>query len=145
MCDANAHGLREGDGVAFIDPRRSQVDIVQAVGRAIRRSPDKQVGTIVIPVFIDQNADPDEALSTSAFEPVWGVLKALRAHDAALGACATTCGGGEYRDDATSRSIGGVAVVHDGRGGVVHDEIARGGMLLQIKHQDGDFYTNGLR
>lgn len=33
------------------------------------------------------------------------------AHDAALGACATTCGGGEYRDDATSRSIGGVAVV----------------------------------
>jgi predicted helicase len=41
------------DGVAFIDPRRSEVHIVQAVGRAIHKSEDKTVGTIVIPVFID--------------------------------------------------------------------------------------------
>ena len=36
------------DGVAFIDPRRSTIDIVQALGRAIRKSPDKRVGTIVM-------------------------------------------------------------------------------------------------
>ena len=46
------------DGVAFIDPRRSEVDIVQAVGRAIRKSDDKTVGTIVIPVFIDTDDRP---------------------------------------------------------------------------------------
>ena len=61
----NARCLSEGvdvptlDGVAFIDPRRSEVDIVQAVGRAIRKSDDKTVGTIVIPVFIDTDTDPE--------------------------------------------------------------------------------------
>ena len=50
------------DGVAFIDPRRSEVDIVQAVGRAIRKSDDKTVGTIVIPVFVDTDDDPEVVL-----------------------------------------------------------------------------------
>ena len=87
---ANARCLSEGvdvptlDGVAFIDPRRSEVDIVQAVGRAIRKSDAKTVGTIVIPVFIDTDEDPDVALDSSAFKPVWDVIKALRAHDAEL-------------------------------------------------------------
>lgn len=86
----NARCLAEGvdvpalDGVAFIDPRRSEVDIVQAVGRAIRKSEDKTVGTIVIPVFIDTDADPQKALDDSVFKPVWDVVKALRAHDDAL-------------------------------------------------------------
>jgi superfamily II DNA or RNA helicase len=72
------------DAVAFIDPRRSMVDIIQAVGRAIRLSEGKKIGTVVIPVFIDQTQDAEEALSQSAFEPVWQVLKALRAHDKRL-------------------------------------------------------------
>jgi predicted helicase len=84
---ANARCLTEGvdvptlDGVAFIDPRRSEVDIVQAVGRAIRLAPDKTAGTIVIPVFIDTDEDPAVALDDSAFKPVWDVIKALRSHD----------------------------------------------------------------
>ena len=88
---ANARCLAEGvdvptlDGVAFIDPRRSEVDIVQAVGRAIRLAPDKTVGTIVIPVFIDTDEDPEIALDGSAFKPVWDVIKALRSHDEELG------------------------------------------------------------
>ena len=88
---ANARCLTEGvdvptlDGVAFIDPRRSEVDIVQAVGRAIRLAPDKTVGTIVIPVFIDTDEDPEIALDDSAFKPVWDVIKALRSHDDELG------------------------------------------------------------
>ena len=72
------------DGVAFIDPKRSMVDIIQAVGRVIRKAEGKQVGTIVIPVFIDESKDADHILSQSAFEPVWQVLKALRAHDRRL-------------------------------------------------------------
>jgi len=88
---ANARCLAEGvdvptlDGVAFIDPRRSEVDIVQAVGRAIRKSEDKTVGTIVIPVFIDTDANPELALVSSAFKPVWDVIRALRSHDDELG------------------------------------------------------------
>lgn len=88
---ANARCLGEGvdvpalDGIAFVDPRGSQLDIVQAVGRVMRRSPEKEIGTIVLPVFIAPEKDPETALNTSAFKSVWRVLKALRAHDDVLG------------------------------------------------------------
>jgi superfamily II DNA or RNA helicase len=72
------------DGVAFIDPKGSVVDIIQAVGRVIRKSPNKKIGTIIIPVFVDESEDADHALENSAFDPVWQVLKALRAHDRRL-------------------------------------------------------------
>lgn len=88
---SNARCLAEGvdvptlDGVAFIDPRRSEVDIVQAVGRAIRKAHDKTLGTIVIPVYIDTTEDPEVALDRSTFKPVWDVIRALRSHDDELG------------------------------------------------------------
>ena len=87
---SNARCLGEGvdvpalDGVAFIDPKASLIDIIQAVGRAIRKTDDKTIGTIVLPVFIDDYEDEDAALSDSAFRPIWDVLKALRAHDEQL-------------------------------------------------------------
>jgi len=87
---ANCACLGEGvdvpalDGIAFIDPKGSVVDIIQAVGRVIRLSKDKTLGTIVIPVFIDDSRDAEYALEHSAFEPIWQVLKALRAHDQRL-------------------------------------------------------------
>jgi superfamily II DNA or RNA helicase len=86
----NARCLAEGvdvpslDGVAFIDPRGSQVEIIQAVGRAIRRVRGAKVqkkGTIVLPVFIEDGDDHEASIEASNFKPVWDVLKALRAHD----------------------------------------------------------------
>ena len=87
---SNARCLSEGvdvpslDGVAFIDPRGSQLDIIQAVGRAIRLSEDKTVGTIVLPVFITTGESAEHAIEASNFKPVWNVLNALRAHDDVL-------------------------------------------------------------
>jgi superfamily II DNA or RNA helicase len=87
---ANARCLGEGvnipnlDGVIFVDPKRSQLEVIQAVGRVIRKSPEKKVGTVIVPVFIDDSKDSEEILNGSAFRPVWSVLKALRAHDDAL-------------------------------------------------------------
>ena len=87
---SNVRCLSEGidvpalDGVAFIDPRHSEVDIIQAVGRVIRSSKDKKIGTIVIPVFLDNIEDPEETLDSSVFSSVWGVVRALRAHDDVL-------------------------------------------------------------
>jgi superfamily II DNA or RNA helicase len=87
---SNARCLSEGvdvpslDGVAFIDPRSSQVDIIQAVGRAIRLSPDKKVGTIVLPVFIAAGENAEDTIEASNFKPVWEVLNALKAHDDVL-------------------------------------------------------------
>ena len=87
---SNARCLSEGvdvpslDGVAFIDPRSSQVDIIQAVGRAIRLSPDKKAGTIVLPVFIKAGEDAASTIEASNFKPIWEVLDALKAHDDVL-------------------------------------------------------------
>jgi len=86
----NARCLSEGvdvpslDGIAFIDPKNSQVDIVQAVGRAIRLSADKKFGTIVIPVFIEQGDDAVASIEASNFKPVWDVLNAFKSHDEEL-------------------------------------------------------------
>ena len=86
----NARCLSEGvdvpslDAVAFIDPKNSQVDIVQAVGRAIRLSQDKKFGTIVIPVFIEQGDDAVSSIEASKFKPVWEVLNAFKSHDEEL-------------------------------------------------------------
>ena len=87
---SNARCLSEGvdvpslDGVAFIDPRSSQVDIIQAVGRAIRLSPDKKIGTIVLPVFIAAGENAEDTIEASNFKPIWDVLNALKAHDDVL-------------------------------------------------------------
>jgi predicted helicase len=87
---SNAKCLSEGvdvpslDGVAFIDPRSSQVDIVQAVGRAIRLSANKKYGTIILPVFIKQGVDAAASIEASNFKPVWEVLNALKSHDEEL-------------------------------------------------------------
>ena len=64
---SNARCLSEGvdvpalDGVAFIDPRSSEIDIIQSVGRAIRLSENKTTGTIVIPVFVEQTEDAEDS------------------------------------------------------------------------------------
>jgi hypothetical protein len=84
---SNARCLSEGvdvpalDGIAFIDPRSSEIDIIQSVGRAIRLSENKTTGTIVIPVFIGQIDDAEAALEASEFKPIWDVIEALKSHD----------------------------------------------------------------
>ena len=84
---SNARCLAEGidvptlDGVAFIDPKSSQIEIIQAVGRAIRLSPDKKIGTIVIPVFLGNTAELEPLIKIGGFKAIWNVLNALKSHD----------------------------------------------------------------
>ena len=86
---ANARCLTEGidvpslDGVAFVDPRQSEVDIVQAVGRAIRLSPKKEKGTIIVPVVMSPKDAAEGKLEFTAHKKLRQVLFALRSHDAA--------------------------------------------------------------
>lgn len=69
------------DGVAFIDTRRRQASIIQAVGRAVRRSPGKTVGTIVLPIVLRMGESFEAALARSEHRPVVDILGALRSHD----------------------------------------------------------------
>ena len=89
---ANARCLSEGvdvpalDGVAFVDPKRSEVDIIQAVGRAIRLSYGKEVGNHCHTCFLYLNQMIRmKVISSSEFDQVWKVVNALRSHDHTLG------------------------------------------------------------
>lgn len=84
----NARCLSEGvdvptlDAVLFLNPRKSFVDVIQAVGRVMRRAPGKRFGYIILPVAIPAGIAPEEALNDNKrFEVVWQVLQAIRAHD----------------------------------------------------------------
>ena len=70
-----------------MSPRNSHVDIVQAVGRVMRKAEGKQYGYIVLPVAIPAGADPADILNDNErFASVWNVLRALRSHDDRLNA-----------------------------------------------------------
>ena len=85
----NAKCLTEGvdvpalDAVLFMEPRRSKTEIVQAVGRVMRRATGKKRGYIVLPVIVPEGrrVTDNAFLRSSAFQPVWDVISALRAHD----------------------------------------------------------------
>lgn len=83
-CVAEGVDVPTLDGVVFVDPRRSEIEVIQAVGRAIRKSPNKSLGIIVIPVFIPRQAEDEDVLASSDFRKVWSVVRALRAHDEVL-------------------------------------------------------------
>ena len=85
---SNARCLTEGidvpalDAVLFLQPRKSQIDVVQAVGRVMRRAEGKRYGYIILPVVVPAGDDPAAALDrSSAYAHVWEVLQALRSHD----------------------------------------------------------------
>ena len=95
--EANPHGVINvgifGEGtdspslsaVAFLEPRKSPIDVIQAVGRAMRTAPDKSLGYIICPIVFPPNADAERWLSNNPPEEGWQelgqILLALRAHD----------------------------------------------------------------
>ena len=89
---SNARCLTEGidvptvDMVAFLTPKRSKVDIVQAVGRAMRNAPGKTTGYILVPLYVEQaqGESLDAAVARAEFDEVWAVLQALQEQDEVL-------------------------------------------------------------
>ncbi len=85
---SNARCLSEGvdvpalDAVMFLNPRNSIVDVVQSVGRVMRKAKDKKYGYVILPIGIPADTTPEEALKDNQkYKIVWQVLQALRAHD----------------------------------------------------------------
>jgi predicted helicase len=89
---SNARCLTEGvdvpavDMVAFLSPKKSKVDIVQAIGRAMRKSGSKEVGYVLIPLYLEQKAEEsiEEAVARAHFEEVWDILQSLQEQDEVL-------------------------------------------------------------
>lgn len=87
---SNVRCLSEGvdvpalDAVLFLTPRNSQVDVVQSVGRVMRKDPagKKKRGYVILPVVIPAGMDEADALNDNkVYKVVWEVLQALRSHD----------------------------------------------------------------
>ncbi|RUT40193.1 DEAD/DEAH box helicase [Pseudomonas sp. PAMC 29040] len=85
---SNVRCLSEGvdvpalDAVLFLTPRNSQVDVVQSVGRVMRKAEGKKRGYVILPVVIPAGVAPEEALNDNkTYKVVWQVLQALRSHD----------------------------------------------------------------
>ena len=84
---SNARCLTEGidvpalDAILFLNPRKSEIDVVQAVGRIMRKSPGKQYGYIILPIAQAPGATPQETVNESAYKAVWQVINAISAHD----------------------------------------------------------------
>ncbi len=85
---SNVRCLSEGvdvpalDAVMFLNPRKSVVDVVQSVGRVMRKAEGKQYGYVILPIGVPADKPADEALKDNKkYEVVWEVLQALRAHD----------------------------------------------------------------
>lgn len=85
---SNVRCLSEGvdvpalDAVLFLTPRNSQIDVVQSVGRVMRKAEGKKRGYVILPVVIPAGVEPHDALNDNlTYRVVWQVLQALRSHD----------------------------------------------------------------
>lgn len=89
---SNVRCLSEGvdvpalDSIVFFNERNAMVDIIQAVGRVMRKAPNKEMGYIILPITLSEKqlSNLDEAVTNTSFRHIWKVLKSLRSHDASL-------------------------------------------------------------
>ncbi|GAA7857836.1 DEAD/DEAH box helicase family protein [Helicobacter pylori] len=89
---SNARCLSEGvdvpalDSIVFFDGKSAMVDIIQAVGRVMRKAKRKKRGYIILPIALEENEikNLDEAVNNTNFKNIWKVIKALRSHDPSL-------------------------------------------------------------
>ena len=116
---SNVRCLSEGvdvpalDSVIFMSSKNSLVDVVQSVGRVMRRADEKKYGYVIIPVVVPEEEDPEAALDDNEqFKVVWQVLRALRSHDEDIEAEINTF---QYRKDNSKGHIH-IASPYDGPG-----------------------------
>ena len=102
----NARCLSEGvdvpalDAIMFVHPRKSQIDIVQSVGRVMRKAEGKKLGYVIIPITVAPGVSAEKALNDNErYKVVWQILNALRAHDERFDSTINRIGLGEDVSD----------------------------------------------
>ncbi|SDP29140.1 Predicted helicase [Sulfitobacter litoralis] len=122
----NARCLSEGvdvpalDAIIFMHPRKSQIDVVQSIGRVMRKAPGKEMGYVILPVAIPHGTAAEDALNDNErYQVVWQILNALRSHDERLDGKINQIGIGEDVSDkiqiigVTKEMMATTAVVED--------------------------------
>ena len=103
---SNVKCLSEGvdvpslDAIIFLHPKKSQIDVVQAVGRVMRKAEGKDLGYVIIPVTVAPGVSPEKALNDNEkYKVVWQIVNALRTHDERLDSKINLLGLGEDVSD----------------------------------------------
>ena len=137
---SNARCLTEGidvpalDAILFLQPRKSQIDVVQAVGRVMRKAKGKRSGYIILPVVVPSGDDPGRVLDRNdAYSHVWQILQALRAHDERFDAYVNKL-------DLNRSSDGPISVIGVGSGGGDGDGTGQG----SVRETAADHVTQGV-
>ena len=138
----NVRCLSEGvdvpslDAVLFLSARNSQVDVVQSVGRVMRRAEGKKYGYIIIPVIVPTDIKPEDALNDNErFKVVWTVLNALRAHDDRFNATINKIELNKKKPD--NILVGGVAFnPHDDNGSEIIERNREIGNQLSLQFEE---------
>jgi predicted helicase len=137
---SNARCLSEGvdvpalDAVLFLNARNSVIDVVQSVGRVMRRAEGKKYGYILLPIGIPAGVTPEDALKDNEkYKIVWQVLQALRAHDDRFNATVNQIDLNQKRPDA-------IQVIGIGGGGS-GDGDGSDGDSDRVKDGDARIYT----
>lgn len=120
---SNVRCLSEGvdvpslDAVIFLAAKNSQVDVVQSVGRVMRRAEGKKYGYIIIPIVVPSDVDPEVALNDNkTYAVVWDILNALRAHDDRFNAMVNKIELNKKRPDAVQLIRPGSSLIGQGGG-----------------------------
>lgn len=128
----NAKVLSEGvdvpalDAVMFLNPRDSVVDVVQSVGRVMRKLEGKKYGYVILPIGVPADMDPATALNDNKkYKVVWQVLQALRAHDERFDAMVN-------KIDLTKSTEGKLSVIGVGGGGKDGDKNETGNTAVTL-------------
>lgn len=128
----NARVLSEGvdvpalDAVMFLNPRDSVVDVVQSVGRVMRKLEGKKYGYVILPIGVPADMDPATALNDNKkYKVVWQVLQALRAHDERFDAMVN-------KIDLTKSTEGKLSVIGVGGGGKDGDKNETGNTAVTL-------------
>ena len=83
----NARCLTEGidvpalDAIMFLEPRGAEIDVVQAVGRVMRKSAGKRFGYIILPIARAPGSSPQNTVDVSAYQTIWKIINAIASHD----------------------------------------------------------------
>lgn len=148
----NVRTLTEGvdvssvDGVCLVDPKSSETDIIQAVGRALRLHPDHdRPALILLPVYLAPGENPQAVLEASSFRHVWRVLATLRDQDermdAALTAARRRLGTGEMEADHAHAVLPERVRIYGGTDGTdIDDQFARALAVHILDHTTENWY-----
>jgi predicted helicase len=108
---STARCLNEGvdipsvDAVVFVDPSKSTIDIIQRIGRGLRKNSGKIISNVIIPVVFDKKEDDFEDTAPVGWDHVWNILKAMNTEDERIlqyFVQKKECGGGNAGHDISS-------------------------------------------